>query len=227
MNDKIKLIIYGSVAAAMFLLAALLPLAFRGGSVEAREPLSVGQRASIFSEYWWNEDSSNCQVERISDLGRTQREFCFERMEQVKELCFVDAQQGQIKSEGSEYISVTTEAGEIRLCRSWLECQGDWRNWIDVCFDIDSGDIYYFYISSECVSNPNKYSDAVPEPLDAERVAGYIADRRSYELMHLDWSGNASDSAMVIYNSAGSAVCMQISCIYYESTLIDLKICCV
>lgn len=227
MNDRVKLFIYGGVTAAVFVVAALVPLLFRGGGETPSETgLSPGARAEIFAAYW-NAGGGDCRVSLIGKPGGDELERCSTRMNQISMLCLADKNTGQVKSEGSEYISVGMGDDEIRLCRAWMELQSDWRTWLDVCFDMDSGDVYYFYLSAECVSNREKYSGLIPDDMDAESIAELLAQQRDYELMHLNWEGGDSNSATAIYTAEGSAVCMSISSTYYKTALIDVRICCV
>lgn len=231
MNDRMKLIIYGGVTAAVFVVSALVPLLFRGGEAQARERenagLSPGSRAEIFDAYW-NGGGEGCRVSLIDEPDSGALELCSARMSQISLLCLADKNSGQVKAEGSEYILVGRGEDEIRLCRTWMELQSDWRIWLDVCFDMDNGDVYYFYLSAECVSNPYKYSELIPDGMDAGDIAEHIAQQRGYELMHLNREGGGSNAAATaIYTSEGSAVCMSISCACYKTALIDVKICCV
>lgn len=227
MNDKTKLIIYGGVTAAVFVVCALVPLLFRGGEAGPMVTgLSAGERAEIFDAYW-NDGGADCRVSTINRPDSGALELCSVRMEQISSACLVDKSEGQLKSEGSEYISVVRGEEEIRLCRMWLEVHGDWRSWLDVCFDMDNGDVYYFYLSAECVSNPGKYSELLPEAMDAQSIAGHLAQQRDYELMHLNMEPGDSDAVTAIYTGDGSAICMRISCVCYRTVLIDVKICCV
>jgi hypothetical protein len=223
-----KLIICGGVTAAIFLLAALLPLGFRGGDTGNETSLSAGERVSIFSAYW-NGGGENCTVENLSKLSSTEQDYCTARMSEVTARCLIDTANGLISSQGEEYLKIENNTGAIRLCRMWLELQGDWRSWIDMCFDMDSGEIYYFYLSTECVSTPekySKYSSILSDELDTEYVAEYIAAERDIRLLHTDWDGDPAHSASAIYTVSGSTVYMEISCIYYDA-LLDIKFCCV
>ena len=226
MNDRMKLIIYGGVTTAVFVVCALVPLLFRGGEARQRDTgLSAGERAEIFADYW-NDGGVDCQVSAINDPNRRALELCAERMEQISSLCLVDKSSGQLKSEGSEYISVVRGEQEIRLCRMWLEVQSDWRSWLDVCFDMDNGDVYYFYLSAECVSNPDKYSVLIPDGMDAESIAAHLARQRGYGLVDLNMDADGSGPVTAIYASEGSIIYMSISCVCYKAALIDVKLCC-
>ncbi len=227
MNDRMKLIIYGGVTAAVFVVSALVPLLFRGG--EAARPqkdgLSAGDRAAVFAAYW-NGPDEDCQVSIIGEPKKDELERCSARMDEISLMCLADKSSGDVKSEGSEYVSVSRGGDEIRLCRMWLEVQDDWRSWLDVCFDMDTGDVYYFYLSADCLTNPGKYLTLIPDGMDADRIAAHLAREKGYELLHLS-RDDADEVVTAIYNAEGSAVCMSISCVCYKSALIDVKICCV
>ena len=226
LNERTKLIIYGGVTAAVFVVCALVPLLFLGEAKQNGTELSVGERAEIFGNYW-NDGGVDCLVSSISKPDSGALELCAARMEQISSMCLVDKSSGQLKAEGSEYISVVKEDKEIRLCRMWLEVQGDWRSWLDVCFDMDNGDVYYFYLSAECVSNPGKYSGLLPDGMDAESLAGRIAQQTGYKLVDVNMDAGGSGPVTAIYSGGNSIVCMLISCTCYKSALIDIKLCCV
>ncbi|MCM1148958.1 MAG: hypothetical protein NC319_02570 [Butyricicoccus sp.] len=222
-----KLIIYGGVTAAVFVVSALVPLLFRGGETAGPEStgLSAGDRAGIFAAYW-NGVGEGFQVGQIGEPKNDELERCSARMDEISLMCLVDRSSGDVRSEGSEYVSVSRGEEEIRLCRMWLEVQGDWRSWLDVCFDMDTGDVYYFYLSADCLTNPGKYLTLIPDGMDADRIAAHLSQERGYELLHLSRDG-ADEAVTAIYNAEGSAVCMSISCVCYTPALIDVKICCV
>lgn len=228
LNDRMKLIIYGGVTAAVFVVSALLPLLFRGGGTAPPQStgLSAGDRAGIFAAYW-NGTDEDCKVSQTGEPKKDELEKCTARMDEISRLCLVDRSAGEVKSEGSEFFSVSRGEDEIRLCRMWIEVQGDWRSWLDVCFDADNGDMYYFYLSADCLTNPGKYSNVIPEDgIDADMIAAYLSQARGYELLHLS-RDTADEIVTAIYNAEGSAVCMSIDFVCYKYAFIDVKICCV
>ncbi len=228
LNDRMKVIIYGGVTAAVFVVCALVPLLFRGGDTAGPQStggLSAGDRAGIFAAYW-NDVGEDWQVSPIGEPKKDELEFCSARMDEISLMCLADKSSGDVKSEGSEFVSVSRGEEEIRLCRMWLEVQGDWRSWLDVCFDMDNGDVYYFYLSADCLTNPGKYLTLIPDGMDSDRIAAHLARERGYELLHLS-RDSVDEVVTAIYNADGSAVCMSISCTCYKSALIDVKIYCV
>lgn len=227
MNDRMKLILYGGVTAAVFVVCALVPLLFRGGEAAGGQSdgLSAGDRAGLFAAYW-NGVGEDWQASSIGEPEDDELERCLARMEEISRLCLVERGSGEVKAEGSGYFSVSRGGEEIRLCRMWLEVQDGWRSWLDVCFDMDSGDVYYFYLSADCLTDPGKYLTLIPNGMDADSIAAHLSRERGYELLHLS-RDEADEVVTAIYNAEGSAVCVSISCVCYKSAFIDVKICCV
>ena len=93
---------YAAAAAVVFLLAALLPLAFRTGSVETQsEEFGTGDRAAIFNAYW-NDGGRGCTVRNIPGPEKTDIDTCTQRMSEIVDRCVIDTQRGAAKSAGSE-----------------------------------------------------------------------------------------------------------------------------
>lgn len=224
MNERMKLIIYGAVAAFFFLAALLVPLAFRDG-VKGETPTAVGERVALFADYWEGEHD-DIEVESVGSPSKKTQEFCTKRIEALMAECTFDKAAPNMQSEGREYLTVTQQELELHICRVWRQFQGDWRNWIDICFDMDTGEIYYLYLSSECLKNQSEYVMSMPAALDTAYVVERIGANDGFELLDAKWSGEAGEAAEAIYSANGSALKMRISCIYYESTLIDIKIVC-
>lgn len=225
MKDKLRLWIYGGVTAAVFILAAVIPLTVSGGRAAQENSLSLGERAAIFAQYW-NSDSGEARAEKIETPDAKDERYCRERMKKLLELCSVDKREQSVEYSGSEYLSISSADGEMRICRMWVQRQGDWRSWVDVCFDMDTGDVYYLYTSSECVTNSAEYIDAVPAELDAKYVADYISENTGYSILRFDWSGGMGDTADVILIQKGNAAALKINCTYYTASLLDIKIVC-
>lgn len=224
MNDKLKLIVAASASAFLLLLAMLLPLAFRGGQ-DAEEVYGLGERAALFADYW--SGSGGTDWKKLDAATKQQEKAGDELLAMLVDSYVPDKRLKTPVPDGREYISVSNGVCSINLCRMWMSAQGDWQNWLDLCFDLDTGDIYYFYFSGECLFNGNDYLYDADSGFDAESVADRIAEFIGYDLRYLVWSGSPADTATAVYMSQGSSVCVDISCTYYEATLIDVKICCV
>lgn len=223
MSDKLRLIVSACVSAFFLLLAMLLPLAFRSGQV-VEGTYSLGERAALFADYW--SGSGGADWKKLDGPTKQQEKAGDELLTMLVDSYVPDTRLTDPRSDGREYVSVSNDVCSIELCRMWMSAQGDWQNWLDVCFDLDTGDIYYLYLSSECLFNGNDYLHDQSVSLDAGTVADRIAERIGYDLRYLVWSGDPADTATAVYTSGGSFVSVDISCVYYEATLIDVKICC-
>ena len=217
--------VYGGAALFFLLLAALIPLAFSSGAETTPERLNEGERGAIFADYW-NGGKDSVEYELIEQPGRRSLESCQQRIDEILAQCAFDRSAADAESSGREYFLLSSGENQIRVCRMWQQNQGDWRNWVDFCFDMDTGDIYYFYLSSECMKNQSDYADAFPDELGTQFVIDYLAAGTDSRLLNMSWSGQQGDNAVAIYSVNGSAVIYEISCIYYKSTLIDIKIIC-
>ncbi len=226
MSDRTRLGVYWIVTALVFIAAALFPLSYRDSRALAEQSLSRGARAVIFADYW-NSDSGKAKAEKLTEAEDIQEKYCKQRMNEIMLRCDIDSKDGQTEYSGAEYLRISTEDGSIDICRMWIQSQGDWRNWTDVCFDIDTGDIYYLYTSSECVTRPENYAEAIPKDLDAGYIAEKIVENTGYDIISMNWSGSMADTARVIYRDKGEVLSLDISCIYYEASLLDVKIVCV
>ncbi|MGN1001579.1 MAG: hypothetical protein ACI4PC_02310 [Oscillospiraceae bacterium] len=223
MSDKLKLIVAGSATAVLLLLAMLVPLAFRNGE-ETAAPGTLGERASLFAAYWDGSDEVNWK--KIEKPSKQQEKAGAQLLETLVEEIVPDKRLTEAAPGGREYVRVSNDLLSMDLCRMWMSAQGDWQNWLDLYFDLDTGDIYYLYLSSECLFNGNDYLDE-PAAFDAENVADRIGEWIGYDLRYLVWSGDPTDTATAVYMAGGSSVCVDISCTYYRATLIDVKIRCV
>ena len=141
-------------------------------------------------------------------------------MRDLVELCVPDQGREETAPTGSDYTRVIGEAGAIRVCRMWLEAQGDWQNWMDVCFDADTGDIYYLYVSRSCLRNSERYRG--DEPLTARRVAERLALELDGTLRHFE---ETSTGALALVSVPGGTVVYSLGCVSYNR-LIDVKVQC-
>lgn len=225
-DEKSRLIAVACVCALLLVAAALLPLAFRTSDGEALPaPQSGGmtakERAAIFVNYWYY-NAEGLSVECPDAPDRSTAALCDARMEELIARCIDDQALADRTPTGSDYVEVTGEAGTLRLSRMWLEAKGDWRNWMDVCFDADTGWVYYLYISRECLANRNRYSmDAYA---DAEEIAEKLAEHLGGSVRNL-FLDEKRETAMAALSVDGGTLFYEISGNIYD-TLIDVRINC-
>ena len=137
---------------------------------------------------------------------------------------FIDTEDNSTSSVNYEYIVYYDSNGSaLRLFHVYREWTGDWKNWTELYFDADDATIYYFYISSGCRSNYDKYAGVMTD-YQADGAAQLWAQMMGTELESLDWTGDPADPAYATYLVNGVHVNCQVNWIYYEANLFDFKI---
>ena len=215
----------GLGCAAGLIAALLLPLAFRAPPEEKKpeKSFALDERAALFAAWWYDDSDMELEVEHIEPEENDAAEFCGERMEELVARCIDDRAFRMKDAEvfGEESVRVEGETGTLRLCRMWLQARGDWQNWLDVCFDADTGLIYYLYLSRECQSNQNLYTLAPEERPTAGSVARGLARECGGELRRFLDDGAGGGTALI--NCEGGSLCYTVGCVYYDA-LIDIRI---
>ena len=210
--------------ALIVLTAMLLPLAFRTSPGEADGPavMSLEERSQMFADYWnIGAEAGGFTVEKPDPVPRRMRETCETVMRTLVARSIDDQGLKDDTPTGSEYTVISDESGrELKLCRMWLEKQGDWQNWLDVCMDADTGELYYFYLSRACLTNRKNYP--APEQTSAAQIAETLATENGWTLRLLSEEG---DTVTAVYSTSGGTLCFSISCRVYDA-LIDVKISC-
>ena len=223
-TDRAKLLLSVAGVVLVILAAMLLPLAFRTDpeTPDAPDTLTLEARTQLFADYWNASDPSGFTVEKPDPVPRRMKETCETVMRTLVARFVADQGLSDLTPTGSEYTVVTDAEGrELHLCRMWLEARGDWQNWLDVFMDADSGELYYFYLSRECLTNRKDY--ALPEMTQPDQIADFIASENGWTLRHL--SEEADGSASAVYSTPGGTVCVSVSARVYDA-LIDVKISC-
>jgi hypothetical protein len=224
-SERAKLLVSIGAVALVVLAAMLLPLAFRaapGGEAPAA-PLTLAERTGMFADYWTEgAEAAGFTVTKPDPVPRQMKERCETVMATLVARSIDDKALDDLSPTGSEYTAVTDAAGrEIHVCRMWLERRGDWQNWMDVCMDADTGELYYYYLSRECLTNRKLYE--TPDT-DAGRIAASLAEEYGWTLRYLA-EEHDSGGAAAVYSSDGGTLCYQISCRVYDA-LTDIKVSC-
>lgn len=221
-SEKTKLIIYISATAVIFVICALTPLAFRG-EIITDGIFDTGQRAALFAKYIHSDKTIKTKVDNKPD--KTEIKYCKSVFENVYDSCVIDEVAGKTVTEGYDFLTISDGENDLRVCRMWVQDQGDWTNWLDVYMDVDTGFIYYLYISSTCLYNANKYYDSAPTDLSTKSVAELIASGTGFGLKLLNWSGNPEATGTAYTTLDGDVIIWDINCLYYPSSMLDIKIC--
>lgn len=223
-SERTKLLVSIGAVALVVIAAMLLPLAFRtapAGELPAGE-LTLERRTQMFAAYWTEgAEAAGFTVTKPDPVPRQMRERCETVMHTLVARSIDDRALDDLSPTGSEYTAVTDAAGrEIHVCRMWLERRGDWQNWMDVCMDADTGELYYYYLSRECLTNRKLYETA---DTDAARIAARLAEDYGWSLRYL--AEELDGAAAAVYSSDGGTLCYQISCRVYDA-LTDIKVVC-
>lgn len=81
----------------------------------------------------------------------------------------IDEEEYDVGEEGFNYFSLTDSTGAtIRVAERYKRWYGNWENWLRIAVDIDSLDIYYVYISCNCLEHFERYMD---DPIYIKDVA--------------------------------------------------------
>ena len=222
-DERYKLLLTCAAAAALLLTALLLPLAFRS-TEEPETPglTSAEEKRRLFADYWLlGPEEPGITVTKEDTPSQGTVRACEAVMERLVAECIDDRQLDYEAPDGSEYTRISDDGGvRVQLCRMWLEARGDWQNWLDVCFDAESGEIYYLYLSRECLSNRSRYGPL--SGLNARDIADSLAEEYGWTLR---WLEEGKESAAALFTTGLGTACYQIDCRSYDM-LLDVKLCC-
>lgn len=222
-DDRGKMLLAAALSGAVLLIAIFLPLAFLTLQPDGNADADVEQKAAIFAAYWYAAEGENpVFFENVSVPDRETVVRCEEKMKGIVSQWIYDASVEYSAPSGSEYTRLESGNGEMTLCRMWLETQGDWRNWLDVCFDAESGTLYYFYLSRECLRAQEIYGDN--SGLSAEVVAQRLAELLEGKVRYFS-APDESGTCTALISVPGGTLCYSINCRAYDR-LIDIRINC-
>jgi hypothetical protein len=123
----------------------------------------------------------------------------------------LDVGVSQSSVRGEELLTV---GGNLHLYHCWNQWTGDWSNWLEVYINTDTREVYYFYISSSCKKNFDRYTDAISPGFNAEPAASLWGDTIGLGTPAVVWSGDPEDPAEAVYGDKGYSISAQ----YYYVT---------
>lgn len=111
----------------------------------------------------------------------------------------------------------------FRILRFLLGWDTDWKNWIQVVFDADTGEIYFFYSSALCNKNHADYENLIL-PVDPVQVAEALKPCLGFDKYSIYWNGDIEEFAEITFENNSERVIYSIKCNYVPSSLFDCKV---
>jgi len=221
-NDRTKLAAAAAATGAVLLFAILFPLVFLYHPAETTDRgVALDSRAKLFVRYWNAKDEENgISEETIAEPKPETAALCEARMDGIVAVSIPDRALEERTPTGSEYLKISEGDAEVNLCRMWLERSGDWKNWLDVCFDADTGELYYLYLSCACLKAPEAYEDDVNARV--EQLAETLAACMDGEIRLVETDGTAQT---VMITTPEGTIGYRLDCNCSER-LVDIKINC-
>ena len=220
-NDRTKLALSALATGVVLVFSILFPLAFRthGEPEEETAPLRLEERAALFARYWSGEEDTAAETLEIPDTQMTVD--CAAVMQRIAERCIADLRLNDAAPSGSEYIRISDGESGLTAAHMWLEKTGDWKNWLDVYFDAETGEIYYLYLSCGNVANLTEYHAA--EDYGCGQIAAELAAQLGGVLRYADEEQNGSQT--LVFSAEAGSICYSVKCVAYDN-LVDVKINC-
>jgi hypothetical protein len=133
------------------------------------------------------------------EIEKEELAACIDLAADLRSRLTLDIGKGRRSAEGGECLRV---GGRLTLYHCWEEWTGDWSNWLEIFIDTDTREVYYFYISSSCVRNFDRYTDAVSRGFNAESAAKLWGDVVGIGTPAVGWSGDPDEPADAVYGTA-------------------------
>lgn len=224
-GERERLIAAVGVCGLMLIVAALVPLGVSTGEAPTEEQpgaVRAEESAALFVAYWYN-NAQGITVEHPETPESKTAAFCAARSEELIARCIDDQALTDRTPTGTDYIELRGENAVLRLYRVWLQARGDWQNWMDVCFDADSGAVYYLYLSRECLSNFSQYRNAPRHALP--EIATLLAEDRGGTVRYIVPGAGENEGTAALALDGGTVFYALRDAVF--DTLIDVRVNCV
>lgn len=185
--------------AAVLLFCAWLPSRFITGAEGSPPPASPAEpTGAMASVQLWEAYRAGTISARSVEIDEENLASCKELAADLRSRLSLDIGKGRRSAGGEECLGV---GGRLTLYHCWEEWTGDWSNWLEMFIDTDTREVYYFYISSSCVQNFERYTDAVSRGFNAESAAKLWGDVVGIGTPAVSWSGNPDEPADAVYGT--------------------------
>ncbi len=214
-----------AAAAGFLLLCALLPLAFSGEEKPPDEPgntvmsqptpavptyipTELNDRIRLFDTYFDGDAGSIIKTElKAGEIEPAQTTAnCQDVLEKLIAVLTIDqAEENNVNVSGINYYTLVDSrtGASIRVAEGFRDWYGDWKNWLRICIDMDTQDVYYVYLSSNCLYNFDRYNYII----DANEIARGFGESMGWELTGSNDAGPTEDGKesldVVYYNGGG------------------------
>jgi len=205
-----KLIGYGILTAAVLALCAAAPstLLDTESPPPGEEDADEGRltRHELWAAWWLSYREGMSLAEPLEKPDMTAVRECEELTHELRLKLAPDIGTGTVTGSGEEYLNVDDR---LSIYHSWSEWTGDWSNWLDVFIDMETKEVLYFYLSSQCQRNFERYREIVPTDYNTEAAAERWGNAIGLQLTDCSWSGNPEEYADALYGDMRYRVSMK------------------
>ena len=189
----------GGLTLLTLLVCAWLPSIFRADVAGGDEPTPPGATASPAADdrraLWVAYRRSNGAPVTTLPANAEGAAEAAALGERLRRDLSLDLQDYRQTSSGENWLE--TQEG-LRLYHCWREWTGDWSNWLELYIDMDTLEVYSFYLSTLCLRSFESYQGMLPDSFDNTDAAALWGDALGLGLpVDTKWSGNAEEAALV------------------------------
>ena len=213
-----------SITALVLLLAMWVPSLFAPNVKD--EPLTNAERVSMFCDYFNKRDpgmqvsEQSVPVSSLSSYLGNSVTILDTMIEPMISALLLEPGSAADGNRRAILCEITDDYGRAsRVLRLFSEWEIDWHNWLDLCIDIDTGELYYMYISSRCLNNRENYTaDRIDRPSTPAEAVTLWSTFTGQQSVSLDWSGTIGDTAFAVFSSDSEQIEYVVDCKFYPYT---------
>lgn len=227
MRKILKPAAFAVPALVALMLAAFIPAWIIRFEADAeKHVITYDEKAALFKAYKASDTMAYLSESFAADaLDSQELELGDTVMERAMSQFVPDREQGTITSSATEFLTLTDIRGNsIDVRHTYIEWLGDWSNWLDIYMDAHTGEVFYFYYSSKCVTDPELYPNAGAGYTSAEAAAGVWQLVSGYTLTGVLENGGLNHVIAGYMTPGGSEAAYSVGCINLGAQLLDVKI---
>lgn len=225
-TGRISLVLLALLTALAVTFGALAPgwLLSVGGSFLQRDELPLLESTAARRECWFAWQAGKKDANSY-DSGISQRdEQKMTRMTQeVLDEFSVDQGAEATEASGAQCVSICLNGGRIRVWHYYRQWRGDWRNWMEMYIDVDTGEVYYFYLSSGCENKTDAYT-AMENTHSATELAAVWLKKWGLTVEDITEEDDDGQTVLAHCDDGESSANYSVTWKYYPGSLLDFKI---